>query len=137
MGRLGRVGEITDMAIDASDTGGVPDERRAYRQLINRTVTVASRHERWLWVLVTLSLLGDIALTELGLQQGLTEGNPVVRAAVADAGIGMLGVLKVAAVGVGLTAWVAMSDRGRAVVPLGLALPWLGATAINATLLFG
>jgi predicted anti-sigma-YlaC factor YlaD len=127
----------TDMATDAYDTGGVPDEQQAYSGYVERIVLAASRRERWLWALVAVSLLADVALTRLGLMQGLTEGNPVVRAAIADAGIGMLGALKIGAVSLGLTAWLAMPDHERAVVPLGLALPWLGATLVNATLLFG
>ncbi|SDG26481.1 DUF5658 family protein [Halorientalis regularis] len=123
------------MATDAYDTGGVPDGRQSHRQYIDRAVLTASRHEGWLWTLVAVSLLADIALTQFGLQQGLTEGNPVARAAIAAAGIGMLGALKVGAVSVGLTLWLALSGHERAVVPLGLCLPWVGATLINATLL--
>jgi hypothetical protein len=125
------------MATDAYDAGGRPDDRRVHSGYIERTMSLASRHERWLWALVAVSLLGDVALTDLGLQRGLTEGNPVVRAAVADAGIGMLGALKVGVVGLGLAVWLGMADRERAAVPLGLAVPWLGATLVNATLLVG
>lgn len=127
----------TDMATDAYDTGGVPDERQAHSGYVERVVLAASRRERWLWALVVVTLLADIALTRQGLMQGLTEGNPIARTAIANGGIGMLGALKVGAVSLGLTTWLAMSSHERAVVPLGLALPWLGATLVNATLLFG
>ncbi|SEN47323.1 hypothetical protein SAMN05216388_1003199 [Halorientalis persicus] len=136
-GGPGDVVGSTDMATDAYDTGGVPDGQRSHSGYVERIVLAASRRERWLWALVAVTLLADIVLTHRGLVRGLTEGNPVVRAAVADAGIGMLGALKVGAVSLGLTAWRAMPDRERAVVPLGLALPWLGASVVNATLLFG
>ncbi|MFB6084000.1 MAG: hypothetical protein ABEJ94_07135 [Halorientalis sp.] len=103
--------------------------------MIDQTVAAASRHERWLWALVAASLLGDIALTGFGLRRGLIEGNPVVRAAVTHAGIGMLVVLKAGAVGFGLTVRASLSGHERGVVPLGLGLPWVGATLVNATLL--
>lgn len=125
------------MATDAYDTGGVPDEQQAHSGYVERIVLAASRQEQWLWALVAVTLLGDIVLTRQGLTQGLTEGNPVVRTAIADGGIGMLGALKGVAVGLGLTTWLAMPEHERVVVPLGLALPWLGATLVNAALLFG
>lgn len=125
------------MPTDAYDTGGGPDGQQSHSGFIERAVSAASRHEPVLWTLVAVSLVGDVLLTHHGLQSGLTEGNPLVRNAVADAGIGMLGALKVGAVSLGLTAWLAMSGRERAVVPLGLALPWLAATVLNTALLFG
>jgi hypothetical protein len=125
------------MSTETRDRGGVPDDRQSNRGRFERALAVAGRHERWLWALVALSLLADVALTGYGLSQGLTEGNPVVRAAVADGGIGSLGLMKVAALGLGLSLWVRMSARERAVVPLGLCLPWAGAALVNASLLFG
>ncbi|WP_336000784.1 DUF5658 family protein [Halorientalis halophila] len=125
------------MASETRDRGGVPDDRQVSRGRFERTLAVAGRHEHWLWALVACSLLADVGLTNYGLRQGLTEGNPVVRAAVADAGIGSLGLLKAGAVALGLSLWLRLPRRERAVVPLGLCLPWVGAALVNASLLFG
>ena len=125
------------MATDAYDAGGVPDDSEGHRRPIERTLVAAGRRERWLWALVACSLLADVLLTHHGLRQGLTEGNPLVRSLVAEAGIGTLGVLKGGVVALGLTVRSTLPARERAVVPIALCLPWLGATLVNAALLFG
>ena len=91
--------------------------------------------ERELWLVVAVTLVVDVWLTHLGLQYGLHEGNPVMRAAIETFGIAALGLTKVGVLGLaGLTRRL-LSDQRGVVVPLGLALPWVAAVVINATLL--
>lgn len=91
--------------------------------------------ERELWLVVAVTLVVDVWLTHVGLQHGLHEGNPVMRAAIETFGIAVLGLTKVGVLGLaGLTRWFLSDGRG-VVVPLGLALPWGGAVLINAVLL--
>lgn len=93
--------------------------------------------ERELWVVVAVTLAVDVWLTHVGLQHGLHEGNPVMRVAIETFGIAVLALTKVAVLGLaGLTRRTLSEQRG-VVVPLGLALPWVAAVVINATLLIG
>jgi len=75
-----------------------------------------------------------VLLTYAGLQAGFTEGNPAMRAAIGAGGIGALFAAKAAivAVGVAVRYW---RPAHAGVVPLGLAIPWMLAAAINASLL--
>ena len=91
--------------------------------------------ERELWLVVAVTLIVDVWLTHVGLQHGLHEGNPVMRAAIETFGIAVLGATKIGVLGLaGLTRQLLNEQRG-VVVPLGLALPWLTAVVINAALL--
>lgn len=91
--------------------------------------------ERELWLVVAVTLIVDVWLTHVGLQHGLHEGNPVMRAAIETFGIAVLGLTKVSVLGLaGLTRQLLSEQRG-VVVPLGLALPWVAAVVINAALL--
>ncbi len=96
--------------------------------------TLASR-ERALWAVVVLAALADVLLTYYGLQIGLTEANPVARGAIEGYGYWTMLVLKGGALSVGVACWVALPDRFSPVVPLGLAIPWVVASAINFTLI--
>lgn len=75
----------------------------------------------------------DVSLTHVGLQLGLQEGNPVMASLIGSAGIGALAVGKVAALGVGGLVRL-LHPRWGPWIPLGLALPWVIAVGINATL---
>jgi len=87
--------------------------------------------ERLLWVLVGLSLVGDIVTTFVGLHLGLSESNPIARSVIHSYGVvGML-VLKGLAVGVGLVCRPLLPKAYRAIVPAGLAVPWTAAVFIN------
>jgi uncharacterized membrane protein len=87
--------------------------------------------ERALWVLVGVSLVGDIVTTFVGLHLGLAESNPIARSAIYSHGlVGML-VLKAFAVGVGLACRPLLPQAYRAIVPAGLAIPWTIAMFIN------
>lgn len=91
--------------------------------------------ERELWMLALLGLVGDLALTVYGLERGLTEANPVARAALAAHGYPALAAMKAGAVAVGVGGWLVLPRRHRAVVPLALALPWTLAVLVNAVTL--
>lgn len=116
-------------------SGGQPATAQARVERRLRTITaVLDPVESHLWVLAVLLAGLDVGLTYWGLQVGLAEGNPIVSALIEQVGIaalvGMKGVL------LGLAAvcrWV--RPRWGPWLPLGLALPWLAAVAINLTLL--
>lgn len=90
--------------------------------------------ERRLWALAVATAILDVYLTYEGLQSGLSEGNPLVASLIENAGIlalaGTKGVLLSIAglVRLRIPAWGPW-------LPLGLALPWLVAAGINATLI--
>ena len=92
--------------------------------------------ETWLWGLVALSFVLDVGLTYYGLGLGLHEANPVARSFFAMLGVieAML-LLKGIVVGMAIVAWVFVPRRYRPVIPLGVALPWLVASVINASLI--
>ncbi|EMA24602.1 DUF5658 family protein [Haloarcula argentinensis] len=91
--------------------------------------------ERELWLVVAVTLIIDVWLTHVGLQHGLQEGNPLMRAAIETFGIAVLGLTKVGVLGMAGLIRQLLSDQRGVVVPLGLALPWVAAVVINATLL--
>ncbi|APW99779.1 hypothetical protein CHINAEXTREME_19275 [Halobiforma lacisalsi AJ5] len=108
------------------------------RLRLERPVEIAvtpARLERGLWVLVALSLVGDIATTFVGLHLGLTESNPVANSAIDGYGLGGMLALKAAAVGVGLACRPLLPRPYRSIVPAGLALPWTVATMLNLALI--
>lgn len=108
---------------------------RGNRTEQQRTVTERlAAIELQLWIVLLVTLFADVVLTHYGLQMGLTEANPLMRTAIEAAGIvALLGVkLLIVVVGVGVR--LSLDERG-AVVPIGLALPWLLAATINAVLL--
>jgi hypothetical protein len=99
-------------------------------RVVQRLAAVESR----LWGLLALALLADVATTSYGLASGLSEGNPAMRLAIETAGVAALVGVKLLVVGFGVGVRQFLDERG-AVVPLGLALPWLAAAAVNAGLL--
>ena len=82
--------------------------------------------------LVALALAADLVSTVAGVGRGYIEGNPVVRAALADAGVAGLLALKLGVALVGVPARRLLPWPQREVVPLGLSLPWLAAAAVSA-----
>ena len=90
--------------------------------------------ERVLWLLVVVGLIGDLLTTYYGLQLGLTESNPVARAAMEQFGFSAMVGLKLFAVGVGLACRQLLPERHVLLVPLGLAVPWLAASLVNLSL---
>jgi hypothetical protein len=90
--------------------------------------------ERVLWLLVVVGLVADLLTTFYGLQMGLSESNPVARAAIEQFGFSALVGLKLFAVGVGVACRQLLSGRHVLLVPLGLAIPWLAASFVNLSL---
>jgi hypothetical protein len=88
--------------------------------------------ELWLIALATLTI--DVYLTYRGLQSGLSEGNPVMRAAFDTMGFAALGLVKALVLGVAGFYRELRPEFG-AVIALGLAIPWLVAISVNASLL--
>ena len=84
-----------------------------------------------LWVVVFLSLVGDVVTTFVGLHLGLAESNPIARSAIEGWGLAGMLVLKAFAVGVGLCCRPLLPRVYRPIVPAGLALPWTIAVVIN------
>jgi hypothetical protein len=99
----------------------------------NRARLAAAERPLWLYALLVLVL--DVLLTAHGLSQGLTEINPVARAAMSVLGAwpAML-VLKGFAVAVALLGRRALPVAYRSVSPAALAAPWTVAVAVNAAL---
>ena len=93
--------------------------------------------ERELWLVVVVTLLADVWLTHVGLQQGLHERNPAVRLLVETSGIAAVLGLKLLVLGVAGLVRELVPGRQAPVVPLGLSLPWGGAALVNAALLLG
>lgn len=87
--------------------------------------------ERALWVLVALSLLGDVLTTFVGLRIGLAESNPVARTVIDGHGMGGMLVLKALAIGVALACRPILPPSYRPIVPAGLAVPWMIAVCVN------
>lgn len=86
--------------------------------------------ERHLWSIVVLALIADVHTTTIGLERGLTEGNPLMRWAIGVGGVGALALTKgcVLALGVAVRRrW----PRYNRVVPLGLAIPWIAVVVVN------
>ncbi|RQG97310.1 DUF5658 family protein [Natrarchaeobius chitinivorans] len=94
------------------------------------TVTPADL-ERLLWVLVAVSLVGDVVTTFVGLHLGLAESNPIARSAIEGYGLAGMLVLKGLAVGIALACRPLLPEEYRPIVPAGLAIPWLAAVCIN------
>lgn len=87
--------------------------------------------ERALWVLVGLSLVGDVVTTFAGLHLGLSEANPVARTAIDGWGVvGML-ALKAGAIAVALCCRPFLVDPYKPIIPAALALPWTFAVVVN------
>lgn len=117
---------------------GTPATREANAAVESHLQSITERLapiEDRLWMLAVATAILDVYLTYLGLQAGgLTEGNPLVASLLETAGIAALLALKAGLLG------LAAAARWRRPVwgpwlSLGLALPWLTAVAVNATLL--
>ncbi|NHN59016.1 hypothetical protein G9466_08015 [Halorussus sp. JP-T4] len=90
--------------------------------------------ERTLWILVGVALVGDLLTTYYGLQLGLSESNPVARAAIRQFGFSAMVGMKLIAIGVGLGCRRLLPERHGLLVPAGLAVPWLAAAVVNLAL---
>jgi hypothetical protein len=116
-----------------SQPRGRPQETR--QPLVERVLGELTAVEPALWLIALSTLTIDVYLTYRGLQAGLTEGNPLMATAVHGAGFAMLGLAKTVALGTAGLLREYVREYG-AVIPLGLALPWLVAVVINVVLLW-
>jgi hypothetical protein len=120
----------------------IGDRGQTFRSCISRDRLTGSavRHrtlvELVLWGVVLVTLALDAHTTTVGLGQGFTESNPVMRTAFAVFGVSVIWQLKalVAAVAVGCV--VVLPREDRLLVPVALGLPWGYAVLSNAGLLF-
>lgn len=85
-------------------------------------------------MLLGVAFAGDLITTYYGLQLGLTESNPVARAALERFGFSAMVGMKLLAVGVGLGCRRLLPDEHGLLVPAGLAVPWLAAAVVNLSL---
>ena len=91
----------------------------------------ATQLEQLLWIVVAVSLVGDVVTTFVGLHLGFHEANPIARSAIDGWGLfGML-ALKGGAVAVALCCRPLLDVGYRPIIPAALAIPWTAATAIN------
>lgn len=92
--------------------------------------------EWWLWGLALGATVLDIVTTVVGLSVGLRESNPFAVGLMHSLGpLPAMILLKALVLSVGVVAWVTLPERYRAVIPLGLALPWLVAGFSNTALI--
>ncbi|USZ73357.1 DUF5658 family protein [Natronosalvus halobius] len=93
------------------------------------------RLETILWLVVAVSLVGDVVTTFVGLQLGLAESNPVARGVIDNWGLlGML-ALKAGAVAIALACRTVLERAYRPIIPAALALPWVMAVVLNVYLI--
>lgn len=115
-----------------SDSNALARSATRTADRIETALSAAERRAWLLWASVALSLLLDSLLTGYGLRQGLTEANPVVRTLVVAYGAPVaLAATKGAVLAVGVAAWRVLPSGRRAVVPIGLAIPWWIAVVVN------
>jgi hypothetical protein len=92
-----------------------------------------SGREWYLWGLVVLGLTLDVATTSYGIHIGLSEGNPLAREVMhLLSPLGAMVLLKAVVLSFGAGVWAVLPRRYRAIVPLGLAVPWLIAGLFNS-----
>lgn len=91
--------------------------------------------EHALWALAVATAVADIATTQIGLQAGLDESNPIARSAIEATGMACMVALKAGATGVALLCRPLLPATGRLLLPVCLAAPWALATAVNCYLI--
>jgi len=112
------------------------NEGRRGQRYLDRSLQALGRYETLIWTVAVCAALGDVVTTAYGLQLGLTEGNPVMHALIAQSGIaGLVGSKLFVIVLAFAIGTVLFDDKRRVVVPIGLAIPWLAVTVSNAVLL--
>lgn len=102
-----------------------------FRERLHRDRSV----ESVLWAVAVAAMLLDVGLTDYGLAMGLSEVNPLGRAALAAFGSAGLLLAKLPVLALALVVWRILPDAERWAVPLGLALPWGLATLLNLSVI--
>lgn len=92
-------------------------------------------HERELWFVALSAMVFDVILTVHGLQLGLSERNPVARAALESTGTIGLYLVKSGAVLTGLCCRPFLPESCTVIIPLALAIPSVLAVGVNTALI--
>lgn len=111
-----------------------PQDRAGLAAHLEYLMGDTSTAEYLLWVVVLVALTLDVVLTAWGLQYGLAEWNPVMRALIDGVGFPVLGLLKALVLGVAGLLRAARPDLG-ALVPLAVGVPWLAVVLVNVVML--
>jgi hypothetical protein len=99
---------------------------------VSRVAVLTTTYATPLWAAVVVGSVLDAALTVYGIRIGLTERNPVAAGLIASIGVvPAIALLKGAALAVAVGGWVLLPESVRGLVPAALAVPWLGAAAVN------
>lgn len=129
-----RPASVLDLAMargDRAESSPAADGPRRVRSTLRHAMAALSAREPLLWAVAVGALLVDLGLTVYGLGLGLHEQNLLAIRLLERFGIGGLGLLKTAALGVGLAVRTSLPSRFVFVVPLALSLPWLAAALVN------
>ena len=98
--------------------------------------SLSNSTDLWLWSLVAVGFVLDIASTYYGLGVGLEESNPIIRRMFSIIGVlETMVFMKSFVVAMALFAWVTLPEQYRPVIPIGVSIPWLIASAINLSLI--
>lgn len=97
------------------DESPAPDGGSQQQLLVPRCERQLTSTHAALWTLILVTTAADIVLTMVGLAAGVPEGNPLVRAAVAQFGLGGLWAVKFAAMCWLVAGWALLSDRNASI----------------------
>ena len=97
------------------------------RERLERGRTVESS----LWAVALVAMLLDVVSTDYGLAMGLSEVNPLGRMALDAFGSVGLFLAKLPVLVLATVGWWLLPETERWAVPLGLAVPWGTAVALN------
>lgn len=117
---------------DAGEDEGHPNPGR----IIDRLAPLEQPVDVALWLIVVGLAALDITLTQLGLQIGFVELNPLGRFGLASFGIWSLFGVKATALAVGFVIWYFLGER-RLFVPTIYAICWGTAVLANSVLIVG
>lgn len=121
---------VSERPVATTDPGKLRPSVVGGMSRVSEWVNCLDPRECQLWLVAVAALALDVWLTYLGLRLGFVEGNPVLAIGIELIGITAVGVAKLAAVSVGVVCRVLWPAYALA-VPLGLAVPWLLAAALN------
>lgn len=87
--------------------------------------------EMALWILVLVSMTGDIVTTFIGLHLGLSESNPIARVVIETLGVFGMVLMKTVAIAIAFGCRRLLPYSYRPIIPACLAIPWTLAVGIN------